>query len=598
VLPPQFALDLYETAIYPAQSEPFPLAINSAVERCDNCFCSFEHPIPPFIHSANIQVDNNTGVVTVNQFPTTEFTSGTYITRVRVYCQSQSSLAEARTTVLIHWHPAPQFTQPEEITVSDLTAKGAVLLVLRPNGDYPYSLQYSAEPTDVVKVNSTTGVVQLENARNAGTEHLVTFKVKQLESPNGTIDVEIKLLVRFIAGFVPARFQSSTATGECGNPGVSALVELGGEVAGDLSFDVLGDEKECVNVTWPATSSSGTLTVTVAAALTARCGETFTAAVLLSSTGNQSRDVFNVVFTGCLVIIPPRFAKSLYEESVYPTESSFPVSVNEAIEDCTDCECSLESPTPPYPHSASVEINPDTGIVTVNQFPADGFAWGSYTSRLRVVCQSKSTNAEGRTTVLIHWRPLPEFSQPEEITVSDNAPKDKVLMVLRPNNNYPYELQYTVDPNSVVKVDPDTGTVTLEKAFNASTEHNVTFRVTQRNSPVGTTVAEVPLRIRFTASFIPATFSQSEMTVACGDPGVTALVNLGSEVVLSYRIIGDEEDCIEPPTVTTTSPEGTQTVSFAAIQPAQCGETFTAALVLTGSQSRDVLTVVFTDCSP
>ncbi|OQV17952.1 hypothetical protein BV898_07895 [Hypsibius exemplaris] len=141
----------------------------------------FEHPIPPFIHFANIQKP----------------------------APPSYPLASA-----------PHSLNTEEITVSDLTAKGAYCSSPS-KWRLSYSLQYSAEPTDVVKVKFNNRCGPIRETRGMRVrKHLVTFKVKQLESPNGTIDVEIKAPRSVHRWFLCLReFQSSTATGECGNPG-------------------------------------------------------------------------------------------------------------------------------------------------------------------------------------------------------------------------------------------------------------------------------------------------------------------------------------------------------------------------------------------
>ncbi|OQV17956.1 hypothetical protein BV898_07899 [Hypsibius exemplaris] len=539
--------------IYPA-SAPLPITVSPDVLACRACNCTFEGTPPA--HSI-FTLNNTNGQVTVTGFPVlAEFTPDSYTSQGVVLCRNADTGLEARRQIQVRWHPTPEFSQPSVLTVSDHTVEGTPLLVLRPDKNYPYTLQYAVDENPAVNVNINTGIVTLKSALTAGTEHPVMFRVTQPTSPVGTPATNVSMLIQIRAGFLPAKFGTSTATGECDGTDVTVSVNLGNENADDLAFAIVGDERGCVTTLTVTRNPTGGLTVAIAANQTDQCGVKFAAALVL--TGGQSRDVFTVTFTGCpepTVVLPPQFALDSYETAIYPAQSEpFPLAINSAVERCDNCFCSFEHPIPPFIHSANI------------QKPAPP------SSSTGVLCRNS-----------LNPRKLPS-----PITL----PKTRCSWSFVRT----YELQYTVDPNSVVKVDPDTGTVTLEKAFNASTEHNVTFRVTQRNSPVGTTVAEVPLRIRFTASFIPATFSQSEMTVACGDPDVTALVNLGSEVVLSYRIIGDEEDCVEPPTVA-TSPEGTQRVRLTAIQPTQCGENFTAALVLTGSQSRDVFAVTFTGCS-
>ncbi|OQV17954.1 hypothetical protein BV898_07897 [Hypsibius exemplaris] len=131
--------------IYPA-SAPLPITVSPDVLACSACTATSGHPSRP-LHLHLKQTTNGQGVV---------------------LCRNADNGLEARRQIQVRWHPTPEFSQPSVLTVSDTPSRGTPLLVLRPDKNYPYTLQYAVDENPAVNVNINTGIVTLKSALTAG----------------------------------------------------------------------------------------------------------------------------------------------------------------------------------------------------------------------------------------------------------------------------------------------------------------------------------------------------------------------------------------------------------------------------------------------
>jgi len=292
-----------------------------------------------------------------------------------------------------------------------------------------------------------------------------------------------------------------------------------------------------------------------------------------------------------------RFDEPLIAVPVYETDTStFGKPISYSVLNCAaDCKCVFHGST--EPHSPFTEVEPQTGQVIVKSFPPNNtFTAGRYTTRLTVVCTSSALDAEARTTVVVDWHPIPRFRQPTAITILGNTPLNTWLTLLAPENQFPYQLQYTTT-SSAVEIDPDTGAVTLLTALLPGS-YPIVFTV----SEVAQAPVNVSLNILVTSGFQSAKFRENEVAVVCDSlTGEDLSVDLGTDTAadVEFDIFGEQAKCVVHQKVTLPQPGGGFSVSVNVQKRPNtfCGVTFEATLILhSSSGSSDAAVLKFSGC--